>query len=402
MINNEIIKYSLRNLATKKSRSLLTIISIFVGIATIFIFISFGWGLHNYVSDLIAGSSANKITVVSKGIGAPGLDESFILSEDDLNAVKNTPGVLEVAGVYGKAAKIKQDKIVKYVWLIAYNPKTPLVMEFHNVDIYKGRELKKGDRGKVVLGYSYLFGNKVFPKPLDINDEIEIQDQKLRIIGFLGSVGNPIDDANIYIVEDYIDDAYPDKENNYNWLIARVDKNNIDKVISDTENNIRKSRNQEKGKEDFFISSFDDLLKTYTIVLDIIVAFVILIALISVFVSAINTSNTMITSVLERTKEIGVLKSIGAKNSDVLNIFLFESSFLGFIAGILGVIVGWLISFIAKAILTDFGLIFLTPKYSWEIFVGGIIFATLTGAISGVLPAIHASKINPVDALRYE
>ena len=110
----------------------------------------------------------------------------------------------------------------------------------------------------------------------------------------------------------------------------------------------------------------------------------------------------MITSVIERTKEIGVIKAVGAKNSELVKIFLFESATLGGIAGIIGVVVGYGVTSLAGSVLDSLGWGFLAPFYSWELFVGCILFATATGAISGVIPAIRASKVNTVDALRYE
>ena len=110
----------------------------------------------------------------------------------------------------------------------------------------------------------------------------------------------------------------------------------------------------------------------------------------------------MLVSVTERTKEIGVIKSIGAKNSEILKIFLFESSTLGFIAGVVGVLVGFGLTLIASKIIDGFGWGFLSPHYSFTLFIGLVLFATLTGALSGVVPALNASRINPVDALRYE
>ena len=110
----------------------------------------------------------------------------------------------------------------------------------------------------------------------------------------------------------------------------------------------------------------------------------------------------MVTSVLERYKEIGVLKAVGARNSEIFKIFLFESSFLGFIAGCIGVLIGFLFAYAGATLLESLGYGFLTPSYSPYIFIGCILFATITGAISGVFPAINASKTNTVDALRYE
>jgi putative ABC transport system permease protein len=188
----------------------------------------------------------------------------------------------------------------------------------------------------------------------------------------------------------------------YAMVIARVDISDVDKVVENVEKSLRKSRNLEEGKEDFFVASFKDLLETYTSSLNFIIGFVILIAFVSVIVSAINTSNTMITSVLERTREVGVLKSIGARNSDVFGLFLFESGVLGFISGVLGVAIGFALTDLGGNILSGMGWGFLRPYYSIELFAGCILFATITGAVSGVFPAVNASRTNPVEALRYE
>ena len=110
----------------------------------------------------------------------------------------------------------------------------------------------------------------------------------------------------------------------------------------------------------------------------------------------------MITSVLERTREIGVMKSVGAGNSEIIKIFLFESGFLGLIAGVAGVGIGFAITFTLEQIINTAGWSFISPAYPWILFAGCIAFATLTGALSGLIPAIKASKINPVKALRYE
>ncbi|MEI6849688.1 MAG: FtsX-like permease family protein, partial [archaeon] len=119
-------------------------------------------------------------------------------------------------------------------------------------------------------------------------------------------------------------------------------------------------------------------------------------------VSAVNTANTMITSVLERTREIGTMKAVGARNKEILKIFLFESSFLGFVAGVLGTLLGFDISFTIGTILKNLGWGFLQPGYPWYLFVGTIAFATLTGALSGIWPAYRASRLKTVEALRYE
>ena len=402
MIGIESIKYSLNNLKKRKVRSFLTTVSIFIGIATIFIFISFGLGLYTYVNDFVSGSSADKVIVQAVGLTAPGLDSTFKLEEKDLRAVEKTPGVFEATGVYIKIAEVELKNQKKFVFLSAYDPKKPILIEISNTEIIEGRQLSSGDEGNVVLGYNYLLDNKVFSKGLSVGEEIKVQGKNLKIIGFYESVGNPQDDSNVYIIDDAIDKIYNESENSFGWIVARVDPDEIDKTTENIERSLRKVRDIEEGKEDFFVQSFSDLVESYASALNIIIGFVILIAFISVLVSAINTANTMITSVLERVKEIGILKSIGARNSEIFGIFLFESSFLGFIAGVIGVLIGYLLAYFGGIILDDLGWGFLSPTFPISLFIGCVLFAVITGAVSGVIPAIRASRINTVDALRYE
>lgn len=401
-LSKEIIKYSLRGISQRKTRTFLTVLSIFLGIAVIFIFISFGLGLYNYVNQFATESSADKITIMPAGASAPGIDDTFTISEKDLSEIEKVSGVYKVTGLYTKPAEIIQDKKRVYAFILGYDVDNPLFLEMSNVDIYSGRELKRTDSEKVVLGYNYLLEDKIFPNKYELNQKIQIQGKEFRIVGFYNAIGNPQDDSQIYMTNDAIKDLYGNSLKGYAMAIAQVDKTDIAGVIERVKKSLRNSRNVEKGKEDFFVQSWEELMATYSIVLNGIIGFVILIALISVLVSAINTANTMITSVLERVREIGVMKAVGARNSEIFNIFLFESAFLGFIAGIIGVILGWLISFYAGIILKNIGWGFLSPAYPLSLFLGLILFATLTGAVSGAIPARNASKIKPIDALRYE
>lgn len=402
MISKELIKYSLKNLWNRKTRSFLTVLSILVGITTIFIFISFGLGLYSYIQEFTTGSSVDKVIIQGKGVSAPGLDTTFKLTDDDLAVIEDTPGVYEASGSYFKAAQVKQKEKFIYTFLIGYDPKKPIIMEVYDIGLEKGRFLKKGDSGKVLLGYNYLVPDKIFPKSYNVGDKIEIQGEKMEIVGFLESVGSPPDDAQAYITNDYLEELYSGQDNSYGWIVARVDINNIEKVIERIEKNLRKQRGLEEGKEDFYVQSFEDLINSFSGALNIVIGFIILIALISVVVSAVNTANTMITSVIERTKEIGVMKAIGATNSEVFKIFLFESLFLGTVAGILGVLFGWILSSIGGIVLNNLGWGFLNPSFPAYLFIGCVLFAAATGGISGAIPSRQASKTNVVDALRYE
>ncbi|MFW5745980.1 MAG: ABC transporter permease [Nanoarchaeota archaeon] len=398
------IRYSLRNLRERKSRTLLTAISIFMGIATIFIFISFGWGLYDYINELGAESGTDKLIVQPRSIGAPGLGSSFKLEDKDLREVQRTRGVSEAAGMYFQAAEIESDDQKRYGYLVGVpedSQQARLIREFFTIDIEQGRQLRKGDNKKVVLGNSYLKADVIFSDPLEVGQKVLVQGAKFKIIGFYESVGNPSDDANIYIPEDDFTDLYENP--GYGMIVARVtDEDDLAQVSARVEEELRDVRDLEEGKEDFFVQTFQELIDQFRTSLDIVIGFIVMIAFISVIVSAINTANTMVTSVLERTREIGVMKSIGARNSTIRNIFIIESSIIGLLAGIIGVLLGWLIASAGADLLDTLGWGFLSPHYSWILFAGCIFFATLVGAISGVIPAIQAARENPVEALRYE
>ncbi len=402
MIEKESIKYSLRNIKKRRLRGFFTVFSIMLGIMTIFIFVSFGAGLYKYIQDISSSTSADKLIIQSKGMsGFNSEGNSFSLKKKDLEAVESSLGVYEASYIYFKSVEVKKDNEIKYVYLMTLDPSSNIISELSSLKLDKGKDLSLNEKG-VVLGYNYQIPGKIFSREYSLGENIMINGKKFKIIGFYSSLGNPNDDAQIYMTNDLIKELYPEENLSYYWIVARVDSSNLDNVIKNVEKNLRKARNLEEGKEDFFVQSFEDMINSYKNILNIVIGFVILIALISVLVSSINTANTMITSVLERVKEIGVIKSIGGKNSEIFSIFLFESSFLGFVAGVLGVFVGWLLTIIAKQILINVGYGFLSPYYSFWIFFGCILFAVLTGAISGVIPAIIASKTNPIEALRYE
>ena len=125
------------------------------------------------------------------------------------------------------------------------------------------------------------------------------------------------------------------------------------------------------------------------------------IAAISLLVGAIGIMNSMYTSVLERTKDIGIMKSIGARNSDVLQIFLIEAGLIGFVGGVFGSALGSAMALAIGPIAKESGFP-LVITIEIPVLLFGLLFAFIVGMISGILPAYQASKMKPVDALRYE
>ncbi len=155
------------------------------------------------------------------------------------------------------------------------------------------------------------------------------------------------------------------------------------------------------GKEDFSVQSTASLLTTATSITGILTAFLGGIAAISLLVGGIGIMNIMLVSVVERTREIGLRKALGARNRDIMIQFLAESSFLSLLGGLIGILLGWLISLIIGQIASASGTS-LNPAVSLNAVLLATLFSIAVGLFFGIYPARRAARLEPVEALRYE
>jgi putative ABC transport system permease protein len=157
----------------------------------------------------------------------------------------------------------------------------------------------------------------------------------------------------------------------------------------------------EVGLNDFTIFTQQDLLSTFASITGILTVFLGGIAGISLLVGGIGIMNIMLVSVTERTREIGLRKALGARRRDILTQFLTESSLLSLIGGIIGIMLGWLISFIVGQIAAASGTAF-TPVVGADAVALATLFSAAVGLFFGIYPANRAASLEPVEALRYE
>ncbi len=400
----DLINYSLKNLLRRKTRSLLTVVSILIGIMVIFALVSFGQGISKYVDDMFQKMGTDKLIVQPTGFAPPG-SGSVTFDKDDIDFIKKIKGVDKIAGIMmiNGEIKTKNDKKPKYPYIMGLATESDEIKLFEEIMTFKienGRILKKGDKLNVVLGYNYQIPNKIFKKSLILGDKIIINGIEMEIVGFYEQVGNPDDDANFYLTRDGFKEIF-NKEDKYNLIFIKAEENPT-QLADKIQEKLRKRRNQKEGHEDFHVQTFEQLMETFGAIILVLNGVLFIIASISLIVAAVNIINTMYTSVLERTKEIGIMKAIGSRNSEIFFVFVIESGFLGLIGGSLGILCGYVIAKIGGLIAKYYGLSMLTPYFPWWLSVGCLAFAFLVGAGSGLLPAIQASKQKPVDALRYE
>jgi len=398
------IKYSLESLKERKLRSSLSILSILIGITAIFAIVSFGLGVQSYIDSIAEEAGVDKIFIQARSTGAPGTDPNFFLTGEDIDFVEKINGVDDIAGMYMSVSDIKSRDETRYSFLIAFNPEDiDFILEVFTADVIDGRNLKEGDSRKIVLGYNYGVDDKIFSKGLEVGDKVEIKGEEFKVIGFYEEIGNPGDDSQMYVTSDVFEELYPERENKYGYIMLSsapgVDPSSLaDKV----EDKLRKFKGQEEGKEDFYVQTFEDALETFSNIIGVLNGILIIIALVSLIIATVNIMNTMYTAVLERTKEIGIMKSIGARNSSIMRIFLFESGVLGFVGGLIGVIFGYIAASIGGRIAAEGGFAALQPIFPWYLILGSLLFSTFVGVFAGYLPAKRASELRPVESLRYE
>jgi len=395
-------KLAIKNLRKRKLRSWLTITGIVISISVIFVLISLSLGLRGAIDEQFKILGTDKLFITPKGSFGAGIS-AVELTTFDVDEIEKVSGVKDISYATIGNAEIEFNKQKRYFMVIGIPlDKMDLFTTSANLEMDEGQEIQEGEKMKVMLGYDYKYSS-VFDEPISEGNKIIINEKEFRVSGIIGAIGNPSDDKNIYMSMEDFKDLF-NSNNRVDQIIVQVDDEKKIKEVSERiEKRLMKVRDVDEKTKDFEISTPEELLSSFDMILNIITAFLVGIASISLFVGGVGIANTMYTSVLERTKEIGTMKAVGAKNKDILFIFLFESGLLGLIGGILGVVLGFLISkiveFIAVNQLHTNLLKVASPIY---LVLGSLVFAFLIGAVSGGVPAFKASKLKPVDALRYE
>jgi len=398
--------YSVKNITKRKLRSWLTMIGIFIGIAAVVALISLGQGLQKAVEDQFQELGADKIIIQPKGsaFSGPGSEANFF-SQSNIDKIKTVNNVRNAVGMMYTAAQVDFKEEQKYFFIVGVSPDIEareIVQQLSTFKIESGRDLKKDEKGKVVLGYNYKYGD-IFTRNLRLGDKILVNENEFEVVGFAEKIGSSVDDSMLYIAESSLEEIF-DKHDEYNYIYAQIEPAvNPASMVDAIERSLRKSRDVKEGEEDFEVQTFDEVLDSFFVVFNIIQAVVIGIAGISLIVGGVGIMNTMYTAVLERTKEIGVMKAIGARNSDIMTIFLLESGLLGLAGGVIGLLLGMGISKLVAYIGTQMlGSTLLKAYFPAWLVIGALLFAMLIGMASGALPAKQASSLQPVDALRYE
>jgi len=255
--------------------------------------------------------------------------------------------------------------------------------------------------GRVVIGNNLADGDKNgLDKDISPGDNVLVQDKRFRVVGILKKKGSFMLDNIVLMYQDDLDNLF-DYGDDVDIIGVKIKSPEMmDRAKEEIEKLMRKRRDVKAGEEDFEVNTPDAILETVNSVLGGVKAFIVIIALISILVGALGIVNTMTTSVLERRKEIGIMKAIGGTNFQVFMQFFFESGLLGFVGGLVGVILGTLISAGGTIGINNFIGSDLSPVIDPILIGGALIGSFIVGSAAGIVPAMNAAKQNPVEALR--
>lgn len=396
---------ALGNLKHRGLRSWLTILGIFIGIAAVVSLISLGAGLREAITGQFGGIGTDILTIQNKGagFGPPGSMVVEKLNENDVKIIENINGVKLVITRLIRVVKVEFNQVANFKYIFDLpddSEKLEMIYNTLNIRAESGRLIQQGDSGVVLIGSD--FGkNKEFEKKLTIGKKIKVNEKEFEIIGILKKMDSIQLNGMMIMPTKDLENLLKIK-NEYDVIIAQVeDKEKIKSISEQMQEKLRRDRNEKKGEETFSVQTPLQVLSGVNTILNIINIIVIGIAGISLFVGGVGIANTMYTSILERTKEIGVMKAIGAKNFDVLLIFLIESGLLGLVGGIVGAFIGILVAIgISNVANSALGEDLFRIQINYFLLFGAVLFSFVVGVLSGVLPAIQASKLKVVEALR--
>lgn len=412
---SSIIKISFRNLSSSKLRSFLTILGVVIGVSSVIIIFSIGQSAQALILGQLKGVGSNLIGVLPVAADEKGPPASVMgisvttLKYEDLLELTNrsrNPYIEKGAGyVLGTTSVSFGSESLN----ASFTGTTHQYLEVENAELKAGRFFTKEEEANLsrvaVLGST--IAQDIFGQENPINKKIKIGEHKFTVIGVFqerGSVafGLSSQDESVFVPL-FTAQKLLLGINHLGFIRLKVvNENLIPQAIAQSKEILRQRHRLESSEEDdFTIRSLSMALNVLENVTDVLRYFLLVIGSISLVVGGVGIMNIMLISVSQRIREIGVRKAVGAKNSDLLLQFIFESTVISLLGGVVGIIIGIGISFLAAKIISGLG-------YDWEFLISiwsifwALLVSFLIGMVFGIYPARKASKISPMESLRYE
>lgn len=403
----EYIKMAVQNIRANKGRSFLTMLGIIIGIASVIAIVSIGEGTKNQMNSEISDIGGGQIYIY---VSSEGMSEEVWITPEDIQAVRELEYVEGVSVADSYNGETVTGKGTFDLMVTAEGPDAKMI---NNADMKYGTYFgeREVEEAKPVCVISDADAKRLFGTDDVVGMSIDITcydvTKSFRIAGVTTQKENgtfvsytyegmPV---NVNIPYSAMNELVGDVDYFYSVTIQSDTSRDSQKTANEIIHVLEK-RHQCAGDEYFQVQNFQDVMKSMNQMLGMITAFISFVAGISLLVGGIGVMNIMLVSVTERTREIGIRKSLGAKTSSIMLQFLAEAAILTAIGGVIGIILGIIGAYGICSVISVSMQMTISPGISLSVILFATLFSCAVGVFFGIYPARKAAKLSPIEALR--
>ena len=394
----ESFSLAVKNILSSKTRTLLTMLGIIIGVAAVIVIVGLGNGLEQYMTDSFSGLGTNTLTVSVSSRGSTrslSVDEMYDIVEENSDYLDLCSPTVTMLGLAKVGSETLDSTTVQGV--------SEDYVDISGASVSSGRNLQYSDmklRAKVCVIGAYL--DRAYFGGSAVGQTLRVGGQSLTVVGVLAQQEDTLEEGSgddcLYLP--YTTASRISGEVS-SYVVTVKDENQLDQSVAALESALYDIF----ASDDYYtVTSMAEMVETMTSMINILVAVLAGIAAISLVVGGIGIMNIMLVSVTERTREIGIRKSLGAKGRDIRGQFIIEAGTTSAIGGVIGILLGILLANVFTAVV---GMVMPTAEGFAAIPSAGGILVSFgvsvgIGVLFGYLPANKAAKLNPIDALRYD
>lgn len=403
----EYVKMAVQNIRANKGRSFLTMLGIIIGIASVIAIVSIGEGTKNQMNSEISDIGGGQIYIY---VSSEGMSEEIWITPEDLQEIRDLKYVEGVSVADSYNGETLTGKGTFDLMVTAEGPDAKMI---NNADMKYGTYFgeREVEEAKPVCVISDSDARRLFGTDDVVGMSIDITcydvTKSFRIVGVTTQKENgtfvsytyegmPV---NINIPYSAMNELVGDVDYFYSVTIQSDTSRDSQKTANEIIHVLEK-RHQCAGDEYFQVQNFQDVMKSMNQMLGMVTAFISFVAGISLLVGGIGVMNIMLVSVTERTREIGIRKSLGAKTSSIMVQFLAEAAILTVIGGIIGIILGIIGAYGICSVISVSMQMTISPGISLSVILFATLFSCAVGVFFGIYPARKAAKLSPIEALR--